>query len=124
MNAFSRLKAFACAVNDPRVERTKLHNLADMIVIAVYSLVCQACGWLDIATTAKDRINEIEIPLPNGIPSHDTFGRVFRRINPDELQTAISGSCSTRSSCSMSPATAGSMKSVRSLPTARTSTRP
>lgn len=91
MNAFVRLRAFACAVNDPRVERTKLHNLADMIVIAIYALVCQACGWLDIATTAKDRINEIKIPLPNGIPSHDTFGRVFRRINPDELQTAISG---------------------------------
>ena len=91
MNAFIRLRAFSCMITDPRVERTKIHNLADIIVIALYAIVCNACGWLDIEKTAKDRIDEIKISLPNGIPSHDTFGRVFRRINPDELQTAITG---------------------------------
>jgi predicted transposase YbfD/YdcC len=63
-----------------------------MVVIAVYTVICGACGWVDIANTAMVRIEELKkfIELPNGIPSHDTFGRVFRRIDPTELEKALS----------------------------------
>ena len=92
MATFADLKKCAEKIHDPRINRTKLHNLAEMVVVAVYAVLCGACGWVDIEATARARIQDLRmfIDLPNGIPSHDTFGRVFRRINPRELETAIS----------------------------------
>src|SRR6266536_5484969 len=79
------------AVEDPRVERTKQHQLIDIIVIAILGVLCGADGWVDIESfgKTKERWLKTFLDLPNGIPSHDTFGRVFARIDPKQFQACF-----------------------------------
>ena len=51
------LKLASQSIHDPRVDRTKKHNLADMVAIAVYSVICGADGWEDIEFIALDRFD-------------------------------------------------------------------
>lgn len=76
------------SMTDPRIDRTREHLLFDIIVIAVCAVVCGADGWVDIAAygASKQEWLKTFLSLPNGIPSHDTFGRVFSRLDPEELQ--------------------------------------
>ena len=78
-------------INDPRVGNAKRHKLLDMVVIAVCATVCGADGWSDVALFGKSKKDWFKnlLELPNGIPSHDTFGRVFRQINPGEFQSSF-----------------------------------
>jgi len=64
---------------DPRVERTKLHKLEDILTIAICAVICGAETWVDIADfgRAKEAWLRTFLELPHGIPSHDTFGRLF-----------------------------------------------
>ena len=75
-------------IRDPRVNRTKLHKLMDIIIIAVCAVICGAESWPDIEQFGNDKREWFEslLELPNGIPSHDTFNRVFARINPQEFE--------------------------------------
>jgi predicted transposase YbfD/YdcC len=75
-------------LKDPRVERTKRHKLLDIIVITVCGVICGADDWvnLEIFGNAKLEWFKTFLELPNGIPSHDTFGRVFAAINPKEFE--------------------------------------
>jgi predicted transposase YbfD/YdcC len=75
-------------VRDPRVDRTKLHKLQDIIIIAICAVICGAETWVDIENFGKERKEWLSIilELPNGIPSHDTFNRVFAQLNPQELE--------------------------------------
>jgi len=79
-------------VSDPRVDRTKEHKLMDMIAIAICAVICGAEGWVDIELFGKSKLAWLKtfLELPNGIPSHDTFGRVFSRIDAQEFQLAFS----------------------------------
>lgn len=79
-------------VHDPRVDRTKEHKLLDMIAIAICAVICGAEGWVDIELFGKSKLPWLKsfLELPNGIPSHDTFGRVFSRIDAQEFQFAFS----------------------------------
>jgi predicted transposase YbfD/YdcC len=79
-------------VSDPRVDRTKEHKLMDMIAIAICAVICGAEGWVDIELFGKSKLPWLKtfLELPNGIPSHDTFGRVFSRIDAQEFQFAFS----------------------------------
>lgn len=79
-------------VTDPRVDRTKEHKLIDMIGIAICAVICGAEGWTDIENFGNSKLPWLKtfLELPNGIPSHDTFGRVFSRINAQEFQRAFS----------------------------------
>jgi predicted transposase YbfD/YdcC len=72
------------ALQDPRIERTRLHDLMDIIVIAICAVLCGAEGWEDIAKygRAKEAWLRTFLHLPNGIPSHDTFRRVFCLLDP------------------------------------------
>jgi predicted transposase YbfD/YdcC len=72
---------------DPR-GRNKLHKLTDMLVIAILAVICGADGWEDVALfgRAKEKWLRTYLELPRGIPSHDTFGRVFARLNPDAFE--------------------------------------
>lgn len=74
-------------LTDPRIERTKLHQLLDIVVIAICAVICGADSWEDVATfgRAKQAWFVTFLELPNGIPSHDTFNRVFNRLDPDEF---------------------------------------
>ncbi len=78
-------------VPDPRRERTKLHQLVDILVIAVCATICAAETWEEIAEfgQAKESWFKKFLALPNGIPSHDTFRRVFLRINPKKFQESF-----------------------------------
>jgi len=73
---------------DPRMERTRLHKLQDIITIAVCAVICGADSWVDIALFGRSKINWLSefLELPNGIPSHDTFGRLFAALAPDEFE--------------------------------------
>jgi predicted transposase YbfD/YdcC len=66
------------------MQRTRFHNLMDIVVIAICGVICGADGWLDIAAygVAKHGWFKTFLELPHGIPSHDTFRRVFCLLNP------------------------------------------
>jgi hypothetical protein len=78
-------------VVDPRVDRTKEHTLIDMIVIAIFAVICGAEGWTDIENFGNSKLPWLKtfLGLPNGIPSHDTFGRVFSMLDAQQFQLAL-----------------------------------
>jgi predicted transposase YbfD/YdcC len=86
-HAFSLGESFA-EIQDPRIDRTKLHKLIDIMIIAVCAVICGAESWPDIEQFGNDKREWLEslLELPNGIPSHDTFRRVFSLINPQEFE--------------------------------------
>jgi predicted transposase YbfD/YdcC len=75
-------------LEDPRIDRQKQHQLLDVIVIAMCAVVCGANDWVAIETfgSAKEAWFRRFLALPNGIPSHDTFGRVFALLSPVRFQ--------------------------------------
>jgi predicted transposase YbfD/YdcC len=75
-------------LEDPRVDRTKLHLLMDIVTIAICAVICDADGWVEVESygLSKHAWLTTFLALPNGIPSHDTFGRVFARIDPTQFQ--------------------------------------
>lgn len=78
-------------VTDPRIERQKLHQLLDIIVIAICGVICGADTWVDIELFGQSKLKWLKgfLELPNGIPSHDTFGRVFGLLDPVEFQAGF-----------------------------------
>jgi predicted transposase YbfD/YdcC len=83
MDGASLAEHFASLV-DPRVERTRWHELLDIVAITICACICGADNWVDIALFARCKESWFRtwLKLPNGIPSHDTFGRVFARLDP------------------------------------------
>jgi predicted transposase YbfD/YdcC len=75
-------------MEDPRIDRQKQHKLIDILVIAVCAILCGANDWVAIETFGKAKQEWFSqfLELPNGIPSHDTFGRVFALLAPEQLQ--------------------------------------
>jgi len=71
-------------LEDPRDDTKRRHLLIDMIVIAIAATLCGADGWVQIAQfgRAKEAWLRQFLELPHGIPSHDTFGRVFSLLQP------------------------------------------
>jgi len=78
-------------IPDPRVERTKKHQLQDILVIAVCAVIGGAEHWTPIETFGKvhEAWFRTFLDLPKGIPSHDTFGRVFAAWDPDAFEAAL-----------------------------------
>jgi len=78
-------------ISDPRIERTKRHKLLDILVIAVCATICGAEAWTEMEEfgEAKEKWFRQFLELPNGIPSHDTFRRVFMRISPSEFHRSF-----------------------------------
>src|SRR6516165_5329356 len=76
---------------DPRVERTKRHRLRDIIILAICGVICGAEGWVEIEEfgKAKEAWFTEWLHLPNGIPSHDTFGRVFAHLDPKQFEASF-----------------------------------
>ena len=75
-------------LRDPRLERTRLHGLLDILVIALCALIGGADDWEDVEMfgRAKEDWFRSFLPLPNGIPSHDTFRRVFAKLDAIAFQ--------------------------------------
>ena len=78
-------------LTDPRIERTKEHLLDDILFIAIASVICGAESWNDMENYGKSKEAWLKgfLKLPNGIPSHDTFNRVFSTLDPQELETCF-----------------------------------
>lgn len=78
-------------VPDPRIGNATRHKLIDIIVIAICAVICGADGWSDVALFGKSKYSWLKtfLELPHGIPSHDTFGRVFGLIDPREFQRSF-----------------------------------
>jgi predicted transposase YbfD/YdcC len=79
--------SYFCALDDPRVDRTKAHLLDDIIFIAIASVLCGAETWNDMEDFGKAKFSWLKtfLKLPEGIPSHDTFNRVFSLLDPTKL---------------------------------------
>lgn len=75
---------------DPRRDNAR-HHFTDIITIALFAVVCGADGWVNVRQYALAKFDWLKtfLPLPHGIPSHDTFGRVFARLNPDAFEQAF-----------------------------------
>src|ERR687885_1327608 len=80
------------AVEDPRCRGKVLHRLVDILVIAICAVIACAESWDDIALYGRSKLAWLQtfLALPNGIPSHDTFRRVFMLIDPDTFETGFS----------------------------------
>jgi predicted transposase YbfD/YdcC len=80
-------------LTDPRIDRSRLHELLDIVTIAICAVVAGADSWDDIEDFGKAKYDWLRtfLDLPNGIPSHDTFRRLFERLDPDEFQRGFLG---------------------------------
>lgn len=79
------------SITDPRIERSKAHRLIDIVMVAICAVIAGSDTWVDIEDFGHDREDWLRtfLELPNGIPSHDTFGRVFSLIDPKQFQACF-----------------------------------
>lgn len=78
-------------LTDPRVERTRRHILQDILVVALCAMIANANTWVDIERFGKAKLDLLRrfLELPHGIPSHDTFSRVFALLDPAALLVCL-----------------------------------
>ncbi|MHB8647616.1 MAG: ISAs1 family transposase [Thermomicrobiales bacterium] len=84
----STLTDHFATLTDPRVDRTKEHQLLDILTIALCAIISGADEWVAMEAYGKAKREWFDtfLVLPHGIPSHDTFGRVFAALDPDQFQ--------------------------------------
>src|SRR4051794_5538467 len=80
-------------LTDPRIDRSRLHELLDIIAIAICAVVAGADSRHDIEDFGNAKVAWLGsfLDLPNGVPSHDTFRRLFERLDPDQFQRGFLG---------------------------------
>jgi predicted transposase YbfD/YdcC len=73
---------------DPRRSRRRLHSLLDLIAVAICAVVAGCDDWVEVAAYGRKKLDWFRtfLPLPHGVPSHDTFARVFRLLEPRAFQ--------------------------------------
>ena len=76
-----------CKITDPRIQRTKHHALIDIVVIALFGVICGCNSWGDLPKYGRAKRDWLRryFRLTNGILSADMFARVFQRLDPDEF---------------------------------------
>lgn len=76
------------SLTDNRIKGKVRHKLFDIIIITICAVICGADGWTDIEQYGKSKYEWLKgfLELPFGIPSHDTFGRVFAVLCPKEFE--------------------------------------
>ena len=78
---------------DPRVDRTRKHLLGDILVVALCATIAGADSWPEVERFGLVKLAWLRtfLALPNGVPSHDTFRRVFARIDPKAFNRCGAG---------------------------------
>ena len=78
-------------VTGPHVNRGANHSLLEMMFVALTAAICGANGWADVERFGNSKLEWFRrcIDREHGVPSHDTFGRVFLRLNAGEFLTAM-----------------------------------
>jgi len=85
---FASLEACFGDMDDPRVRGRCDHVLVEILLIAVCAVLCGAESWSEVEEFGEAKVSWLKqyLTLPAGIPSHDTFSRVFRRVNAEDFQ--------------------------------------
>ena len=91
--AVASILTYFAAVPDPRIERSRLHPLSSILVLSLLAILRGADSFvaIELFGTRKEEWLKTFLDLPNGIPSHDTLGRVFAILNPEGLAAAFRG---------------------------------
>lgn len=89
--AIATIQEHFSSVEDPRVEFLVEHNLLEMIVIAICAVICGANDWVAVADWGETKVEWLKqyLKLEHGIPTHDTFRRVFLRLKPEQFQLSF-----------------------------------
>lgn len=87
----SELRSIFSQIDDPRSDINKLHKLEDILLIGIISVICAADTWKNMETYAKAKEEFLRsfLDLPNGIPSDDTFNRVFSSIDSEQFEACF-----------------------------------
>ena len=91
MKTANELRSIFSQIDDPRSDINKLHKLEDILLIGIISVICAADTWKNMETYAKAKEEFLRsfLDLPNGIPSDDTFNRVFSSIDSEQFETCF-----------------------------------
>ena len=78
-------------LEDPRAGNAGLHDFHELLMIALCAVLCGGQGAVDMALFAKAKEPYLRgfLKLENGVPSHDTFSRLFRQLDPTQFQAAF-----------------------------------
>ena len=78
-------------LDDPRADANRRHELKDIVIIAILAIISGANNWVQIADFGESKEEWLKtfLILPNGTPSHDTFNRVFSRLDPDQFKAGF-----------------------------------
>jgi predicted transposase YbfD/YdcC len=76
---------------DPRLERSRLHDLLDIVALTICAVICGADSWVDVHKYGSAKHDWLKgfLRLRNGVPSHDTFGRFFAALDPQQFQACF-----------------------------------
>jgi predicted transposase YbfD/YdcC len=90
--ATNSLEQYFGRLSDPREGQNVQHPLLSIVSIAICAVICGADNWVDVEMFGEAKQDWLQtfLALPHGIPSHDTFGRVFRRIAPEAFEACFS----------------------------------
>jgi len=85
------IRTYFAELKDPRNGPAQRHQLLDIVIIAICAIVCGADHWTEVETFGQARETWLRqfLELPHGIPSHDTFGRVFRHLDPEVFESSF-----------------------------------